>query len=99
GLDLGPLGGGGADIYEDRSREREVLARFDGVARRKDRHAGFRIDDGNELQPVLVLQIVSVAEEAEGERISRDPLHEYVIVFTGYEVAAACSLLTDDRVG
>ncbi len=87
-LDLGLVHRLGADVDEDRTRQRLIFAGHHGVDRRCHRLA-LGIDDLHGLQLALVLVVIGETEEAQRIVVARDALHQHVVVFRGGEIAAA----------
>src|SRR5215212_3791930 len=76
----------GAHVDEQRARE-QVLAGADGIL------SGLDAVDGERPEGVQVVLVVRVAEVAKCVRVSRDTLHEHVVVLAHLDVALAADLL------
>ena len=97
-LDFRTLGGLGIDVDEDRTGQRLIGAIDHGFHRRRDRAlAGCRNRHG--CQFVLVLDVVGKTEVAQTADVTRDALHQHVVVFGRGEVATGGLGFAVDRLG
>src|SRR5690349_2019337 len=99
-LHLGPVHLLARHVDEDRARQRLVGAVLDRLRARRDRPLAvvvLAVVDRDQLQLVLVLGVVGVAEEGEAALVGRHALDEHVVVLARREVTTARVLLAHHR--
>ena len=87
----------GSHIHVDGAGERGIAAIHDGV--KGGFHSAAAIIDLDDLQLVGVFHVVGVAEVAKGVLVTRNALHQDVVILAGGEIGAAGAGLAIDHLG